>query len=369
MERTEITSKQASAMIAVFIVGNTLATAGSSASKQDEWLVVLVGLVFALVLTWGYALLLQRFPGYDLFQICQKTLGGLLGGLVGWLFVFYFLQIAAMALRSFTEFIEVVSLPETPQFIMVIPFGLTCLFFAKSKLSVLGKFSKFMLPVIIGSTILTTILLVKEMVPEFILPVLGQTPGQLLLGGFSLSMFPMGEVVVFMTILPKVHKGAKPARVFSWGILLGAGIILLGNLRNIFVLGAPTLSRLYFPSYTAVGLINIGNFLTRIEALVSGIFLAGGVVRVCVCVYAATLGIARLLGIEQRKALVAPVTLLVMMYACFIFGSTMEMFDFTPAYKYFCGIFQLALPVLLLLFSIGRKASPPPGAQPEALSP
>ena len=133
-------------------------------------------------------------------------------------------------------------------------------------------------------------------------------------------------------------------------ICIGSIIIMAIAVRNIIVLGASLNSTLYFPSYIAVRTINIGDFLQRFEVVVAITFIFGGFVKISVCLYAASLGVAKILNIDNYRYLVAPIGFLMINLAAIIYESMMEMFDWaTKIYPYYAIPFQIILPIIIFI--------------------
>ncbi len=131
---------------------------------------------------------------------------------------------------------------------------------------------------------------------------------------------------------------------------ISAVVLLIIATRNVLVLGGDFAASLYFPSYTAVSLVNIGKFLQRIEVMVAVVFIFGGFVKISVCIYAATKGVARILQIDDYRPLVAPIGLLMMNLSCIIYDNIMEMQEWAfDIYMFYAFPFQVVLPLLILL--------------------
>lgn len=135
-------------------------------------------------------------------------------------------------------------------------------------------------------------------------------------------------------------------------MLIGAAILSYLFIRNILVLGADTEHVLYFPSYSTIGLIQVGTFIERIEIIVAVVYLLTGIIKIGICLYAVSNGIAKVFNFGSYRTLVAPIGLLMMNLSCFIYTNTMEMFTWaSKIYPYYAIPFQIILPVVILIAS------------------
>jgi spore germination protein KB len=253
-----------------------------------------------------------------------------------------------MVLRNFQEFIRVIAFPETPEFVPVMLMGILCIWVVKEGIEVLGRFSQLVIIILASIIIIVTILNMKDADFDNLRPFLYNGTGPVFKSAFSVFSFPFAETVLFMAVFNFMKKRNNSYRVYYFALAIGAFLILLSNVRNLLVLGADLIDQVYFPSYTAVSLINIGEFLQRIEVTVAVVLLFGGFVKISVCLLAAVRGIDYLFKIGNYRQIVAPVGLLMMITSCFIYQNIMEMEEFAAkVYKYYAFPFQVILPVII----------------------
>jgi spore germination protein KB len=183
---------------------------------------------------------------------------------------------------------------------------------------------------------------------ENLMPVLGNGIRPVLKGTLSAFTFPFGETVVFTGILSSLQRSRSVKKVYLTGLLIAGFFITISSLRNIMVLGVEDLSSVYFPSYSVIGRINIGNFLQRMEVAVSMVFILAGFVKISVCLLAACKGLSKLFGYTDYRFLVIPVTLLMVNLSYILYENIMEMFEWAfKVFPYYALLFELILPVMI----------------------
>jgi len=95
------------------------------------------------------------------------------------------------------------------------------------------------------------------------------------------------------------------------------------------VLGPDVLSSLYFPSYVSTGRINIGDFLTRIEASSAVGFVITIFIKASLCLYVVSNGVAKVFNLKSYRSVVLQLGLLMVYFSDFIYKDIMEMQYFT----------------------------------------
>lgn len=348
MKKELISNKQGIAAIVMFILGSTMVLGTGSEAKQDSWIAVIIATVMAFPIVLVYSRVLNLFPGKNLYDIVEIIFGKFLGKVITVIYVWYSIHLGGLVFRNFAEYIQIVSLPETPQFVLTMLLGILCIYIVKSGIEVIGRWSILMAVMLILILMLINILSIPIMNFSVLKPVLynGFTP--VLKSATTIFAFPFGETVLFMTVLGSLQSKGNTYKVYNISLLIGVGIILLATIRNITSLGIETSMLLYFPVHGAVSLIDIGDFLQRVEVFISVVYLIAGVTKIGICLYSACTGFAKLFNLKDYKKIAAPAALISMNISCIIYRNTMEMFYWaTTIYKYYAFPFQVIIPLVI----------------------
>lgn len=258
-------------------------------------------------------------------------------------------------------------LPDAPQLPFTILLGLLAVYVVKSGVENLGKCS--IVVVVIFIVVLSVVIFfsVDDFVYTNLLPIMGQGVTKILSGALSDFSFPMAETVLLMTIIGSLKPEISPYKVYFWGAILGGFILFVGTIKNILVVGFPLLSSYTFPHYDATKLIVIGgtqsDVIARIEGSVSMSFLLSGFVKVSVCLFAATKGLAKLFNIDNYKKLAFPVALAIITFSATVYTDSNEMIEWVPVYKYYALPFEIILPIILLVIAEIKKPKKKKGSQ------
>ena len=346
MQKDIISSKQAICILVMFILGNTLMYSGSKA-KQDTWLATLIALILFVPMMLAYARIISQYPGQNLYDIIIQVFGNFFGGAIILLYVLYAIHLGAILTRDFSEFIQITTMPETSQLVSMIFLTSLSILMIKSGVETLGSWAKVVLPFVTASVLMTILISIKSMDFSNIKPVAGTELTILMDSVFTIFSFPFAETILFTVLFSSIKASSSPYKIYFFGFGIAMLIILVAGIRNIFVLG-PSLSMFYFASYTTVSVISLGEFFTRMEVLIGMAFLLDLFVKLCVCMFAASMGISKLLNIGNYKNMAIPTGLLMMTLAAIIFSNTLEMYNWLDTYKYYALPFQVILPLIIL---------------------
>jgi spore germination protein KB len=362
LNKETISNMQGIKLMVLFIFGSTLIMGTGGEAGRDMWISITAAVILSIPLYLVFSRILSLFPGRDLFEILELNFGKFFGKLVGLLYIWFTFHLGALVLRNFGEFISTVALPETPALVPVIMFGLLCMWGAKAGIETMAKCAEYFIIFVMVLVVLFSLLVIPSMDIDNLLPIMGNGVGKALSGVLSSITFPFGEAVVFMMIFSALPHKNSASKVYIPALLWSGSVIIFLAFRNIMVLGPLTIKAVYFPAYSVISRVNIGNFLQRMEIAVTIVFILSGFIKITVCILAATKGVARVLGFDDYRILVTPMGLLMVNLARIIYKDIMEMFDWAfKVWPFYAFPFQVIFPILIWIFiELKQKAKNKP---------
>ncbi|WP_157794131.1 GerAB/ArcD/ProY family transporter [Paenibacillus donghaensis] len=348
MGKETIPSGHSVSIIILFVTGTSLFMGVAGSSGNSSWISILFAMVLAFPLMLLYARLHTLFPGRDLFDMLITVFGGILGRLFSCLYIWYAMHLGALILRNFGEFSKTVALTATPMLAPMLCIGLLCIWVVKAGLEVLGRSAKFLVLLTIAATVIVQLLCIPKFQFHHLLPLIDNGWPLVFTDTMGTFTFPFAEIVVFLGAFTVLPEKANARKIMLGGLFYSGGIILLVSLRNLLMLGPDTLSTLYFPTYVAISRINVGDFLTRIEGSVSFIFVTAIFVKVSLCLYMASNGVAKIFKLKSYRSVVLQIGLIMIYFADFVYKDIMEMQYFAyHIYKIYALPFQVGIPLVL----------------------
>ncbi len=351
MYKEIINSRQAIVLLSGFIVGSTAILGVGTDTKQDVWITILLAMILASIIYFVYARIIALVPGKNLFEILDFLFGKIVGRMVSVVFIWYAFYLQALVTRSFTEFIRAISLQETPLFIIALSASLLSAWAIRDGLEVFARWASIFFPIVVIFILIITFLTIPWIGFENLSPTLYNGIGPIINSATSAFSFPFAEAVLFIAILNSLRRNESPYKVFFWSLLIGGLLILIIATRTVLVLGPENTSLQHYGSYASVRLINLGNFLQRIEVSVSIVFIVTGFIKGSVCLYASSKGISHLLFNKMDyKKLAPPINLLNALFSLIVFKNAIQMFEWAEhLYKYFAFPFQVVIPIIMLI--------------------
>ncbi|UPK44658.1 GerAB/ArcD/ProY family transporter [Paenibacillus pabuli] len=359
LEQGRIGTRQLSTLIFMMVVGDMMLIYPSvitSYAKQDAWICALVGVPLGMLLMLMYLKLYSLYPEKNLVQLLRSILGFWPGTMVSTFYLFFFLVGASTHTREVGDFITSQVFQYTPIRVIILMFVITVGWGLYHGLETMGRSSELLMPILIVFILVLAFCLLPQVDASNLKPVTDTGIVPILQGILVSIIYPVGEVIPIMMILPYTLKQAH--RTKDVLIAVGIGNLLLATLVTIslLVLGAFVTQHNIYASFVLSQKINIGGFFERIEAIMASSWLISTYVKAMVYMYAFVAGCAELFRLKQYRMLILPTTLLVFGLANLVSPNlTFIVITVVPYWVDWDTTLSIILPGLLLLVHMFKK--------------
>lgn len=355
MEKTQISWIQLFLLLSGFHIGSTVLLSPSAGAGRDAWLAMILGGAGGTLLMWSYAVLSMLNPSKTLVEILRERMGKIVGTILSFLYVWYFIHLASLVFRDFGEFLCTTTYLETPMVVVIGLFAVVLLYTVNSGIEVLGRLSELLVPVIPVAISIISFSLFTINDFTAVLPILENGLMPVLKGAFGAITFPYGETVAFLMLFPHLNRKDKLKKTVVISAVLSTLLGLLVFFRDLFVIGGDLIGRSTFIPHLTSLLIPEFN----VEPLLDINLLIGGGIKISVCVYAAAKALCQITGVQDYRGFTRAVLTFAVVLAIWAYDSVLELFAWTQkVYGFYVIPFQVLIPLLLLLLSLIRKGKP-----------
>ena len=354
-----LSSRQTIILISLFLFGSSIVIGVNINSDvaQDSWLSLIFSFAFTIPFVLIIAKIINLFPQKNIYQIFDELFGKAIGKIFTILFILHTLYLGSIVLRNFSEYVEITTLSDTPQMPIMLSLILIAIYLAKSGIKTLGRWGPIIITIIVIAMLFTFMLSVPVLKLENIKPILEHSPIEMISSTFKVFMVPFSEIIIFLGFADCISIKNKEKKTYLFGITITGFILLSILLRNIMVLGVPMLQTSYFASYDAASILQLGEFLTRIEGVITMNFVLAGLTKIVIFVIVLSKGIAHLTKNVDYKNLVIPSSLLIFGICPFLFDNVLDMFDFAPIFGMYAIPIQVMLPIIIWIYASYKKKS------------
>ena len=358
LEGGKISSKQAVFLMVTMVLSTVFLFVSSGIAhlaKQDGWISILLATLAGLLISWLVVNLSLRFPSQTLFQFPEVILGRWPGKVVAFLYILWYMHLNAEVIREYGSFLVAAFMPDTPISVIELLIMLIAAYAVRNGLEVFTRVNEIILPLTLGAVIFLIFLEIPEMSWKRLLPVFEYGPVPIIKGAVMPAAW-MGEIITMAVLIPYLNKAKEAYKIAATATLITGFFLLITFVSGIAMFGPDVSAGWLFPALNGVRMINLANFLERLEPVIMAIWVAGALVKICVFYWVVVLGSAQWLELKDYKPLVLPVGVILLFMSITIHDTILGLFTFLATVwpPFALSIFQVGLPFLLLVVAVLR---------------
>ena len=355
----QITSHQLYALTATISLGGSIlvsSAAVSGVAKQDAWIAALIAVCYGVPVMLLYYFLGSKYPGLTLLGIIKKILGKWLGFIVCTAYVLMFVNIA-MHLPWYIGSYFGRILHETPVSYINIIFVAGIVIAVLYGIETIARVSEIFITLFVIIIIILVLLLIKDIKPDYLTPVMENGIVPPLKGSVILSSYITFSSINILMIFPR-HVGDMPnaKKALVKGFLVSGGISFATILLSVLVLGSSLIARTSYPTLMLASEINIGAFISRMEYILTMIWLCSQFMIGVAFFYSAITSLSEMLGLKNHKKIAGPFGLLVLIMSEVIFSNAIYQSRWVNiVYTPLITTFGVMIPLMLMVVYVIRK--------------
>ncbi|AFM41789.1 spore germination protein, amino acid permease [Desulfosporosinus acidiphilus SJ4] len=297
-------------------------------AHQDSWLAsgVIPSLtgIFNVVLATKLA---QWYPDQTIIQYCELIFGKIVGKLLAFSYVCYFLITNIVIIRELVEFLTVMLLPGTPIIFLSGVFVIASCYVVPKGPEVICRMSQFLLPLFITFFIILISLTIPDWNYTRLTPVFEGGIIPIIRGSIVPSAW-FGEMILLTMFMPNVN---KPQEMLKKGILMViilSLMVTLDTFATLAVFGPDLTAVLTFPVMSLIKYIKIGSLFQRLETYMIGYWIGTMFLKIIVFFYAVHEGLAQNLNINNSRWILCLLAIVQILGATFLFSNTLDINEF-----------------------------------------
>ena len=357
LENAKITPKQ---LILLIVISRLVITitffpaVDSPPGNQDVWISELLSIPIHLFLSIPIYLLWKRFPNQSFIEYSQTILGKV-GKFIGLLYVLYFFHGLSVFLFQWSIFLTTAVMPETPVPFILIFFLPFCAYAVLKGIEVISRLAEFIAPLVFGGIILSFLLLSRDMDLNVFTPFMEQSFSSILLGAFVIAARTKA-ILLFAMLFPYLNsKNVKSVLISTYSILAFFWIIC--SITVLATLGLDLPRILQFSYFSAIRLVNVGDFIERIESIHLAVWILSGFLRISMYYYVIVIGLSQVVSLKSYKPLVLPGLIIILPLSLSLQSNIADLNEFL-SYKiepWYNLLFILFIPSILLIIAVLRN--------------
>ncbi|BBH19125.1 germination protein [Paenibacillus baekrokdamisoli] len=351
IEKGKISAFQMAIMMYPTIIATaiiSLPTIMATHAGRDMWLSPIWASLMGILIVFFTYQLNKLYPKESIVEYSGHILGQIPGKILGFVYFFVYVHDNGFVIRQYGEFIVGTFLPKTPIIVVISSMILVCAFAVRGGVEVLGRCAQMFVPVMMIILLLMCILLIPDMKPNHMFPVMEKGMKPSLMGSISAQSWFVEfiDITFLLPFLTDREKGMK------WGIISVFAVMLtmvVTSIVALFLFGAITGSFNY-PVMVAARYISLAGFLEHMESLVMAFWVLGAFVKISMYYYVLVLITSQWLNLSDYRPIVFPLGFLLVPISIWVAPNLQEMSHFIRTSDFFYLIsIKAVIPMLLLI--------------------
>lgn len=357
--KEKLSTWQIFSLISMVLTSEGIITTSYRLTDNGAWLSMLIAMTIGIILSLVYSFIITKSDEKDIFDIFHNIFGKIFGRLFTIIFIVFSFYCAIVATKNMVIQIKHMNFRPTPYFYLILSYIILYLFSLLKGIEVIGRLSSVLRIILISLTILVTILIFSEFEFFNMMPLVAAPMKEILKGGILDFFIIFGDgVLVLGLVVSSKDKNGKKNKI-AWTLIyayLFSGLInVLSIVYPILVLGFPLANILYYPAFTAFSLIDIAMFITRVEIIISIIYMSTLIIKAIVAMYVATIGLQKMFSSKSNKTYIIPTCIIVYFGSLLLFDNVNELLHLREEHGWLKGIVQVCIPIIIAIILLFKK--------------
>ncbi|TXK83687.1 endospore germination permease [Paenibacillus sp. N3.4] len=330
----------------------------ASIASFQGWLVIIVANAGGLLVSYLSFVLGKQRASEFLVHYGKELVGKWFHIIWMVAFCFFFLHLASMVLREFTDFVIQIYLQSTPSWVIAAFFAFVVAIAVRSGLEAIFRCAAGFFFITIGAALIAPTLLGKEMNYNRTIAFLTHLD----MGTLFSSSYPFipwfGESFLILFIFPFLAKSEKTFRSLIVSSLVNIFLIDLYFVLCLLLFGAHLSGQLTYPVLEMIRFIRIGDFLENLDPIVVAIWMSSIFIKISTLLYMAVLITSQLFGLKDTRPFSFAFAAILLGLSIHLVQNTVELNHFLfhtwPSF----GLVMECSPLIYLIMSYIKKRQP-----------
>ena len=356
---TKITGANLFSLTSGCVVGGTIIIIASLISliaKQDAWIVALIAPFLGLPVIWMYCYLGKQYPSLSWIGICKKIFGRRAGFVVALGYTLLFIMTSYQVAWFVGDF-EGHIMNETPHYALLLIFISAVVIAILYGIEAFGRATVLYMILVSVLFFINMLMVLPDIQINNLLPVLENGIAPILKSLVFILSFTTLPIIIIMMVYPQNAANLQKAqKSILGGYLWGNMIVFISILMSILVMGSAVTASSEYPTYLLAQQINIGTIFTRLEFMMSTIWLVTEFIIAVLFFNAAIRSLSELLNLKDYKKIVIPYGLVIFLLSDQAVPDTIAEGSFDSlVWPPLIITFGLVIPVIMLIVFFIKK--------------
>ncbi|MBD3920865.1 endospore germination permease [Paenibacillus sp. PR3] len=335
-------------------------------ASNDGWISVLIAAAAGVIIAIAMAAICRGNPGLLFVEWIESRLGKTAGILIGFLFGVYYFNAFCMIVRQFANFIADMVLDETPIVMLIIVMVAVSAFSIAHGIEAIARSAALVLLMVIIVIPISIGLNFDDINLKRLLPFFDAGAARIGLATISPILW-MSEVSILFIVQPYMKYPKSVMRASVIGSVGSSVQLLVVTVMSVSIFGAEVVRMMSYPLFNTVGIVEVGEFLERIEIFTVSVWGMTMYVKMAVFLFGSVHCFTHALRLKSSTHVLFGISMLAIVTTIVTWPRNTELGQFVIVDSVpFLTLFNLIIPACI---AIGLLVTRGKGAEKEAQTP
>lgn len=348
-----ISGKQLIYIIVNFLCGSSLIIlTGLRYAKKDVFICDIIGLILGLLFTLMMFYVISKYPNMEYTKILDKMFNPIGGRIIALFYLLYSFCLICFIEMNISGLITTMVMPKTPNWVIILTITLVAAYVMLNGIESLALNVEIVSPLVffmIG--FVYVVLSISSGNFNNLLPVFTESIGSIVKGTSTVFSFPYIDSFILIFILSLLKGKNRNSKYIKYSYLLAALFLIPRSEIVISALGVNEANRFVFPLFEAVRLIQIGNYIERLELILLFAWVISTYIRLTVCYYVILKCIEYIFNLTDYRKISLTLCIFVIPFSINTISSIEDIY-----YNNFISIPVIKLPMVLITILVFIKS-------------
>ncbi|MCM3571176.1 endospore germination permease [Neobacillus mesonae] len=326
-------------------------------SQYDSFLVLCISGLAEVIFAFFVIKLAKRRPNKFFAHYGKDILPTWIHIPVMVLYFVSFLQISALILREYEDFIVQTYLPRTPNWAVGVMFGIVVAVTARLGFENLFRIAQGLFYLCILANIGNLALIGKELQWNRLMAFITNHSGHGIYAGSYFLIPIFGEVLVLLFIFPYLTQKHKTMKSIIWGTIFSVLFIGINIVWLLLLFGPNLTSHLTYPMLEMIRYVRIADFIQNLDHLLISIWATTVFIKITVVFTIAVQILTQLLGLKDHRPLTFSLAAVMVALSVNMASGSVDITNFyTQSWATFSYCLE-AIPLLYLVVDTIKQAA------------
>ncbi len=286
--------------------------------NQDVWIMILLSIPYTIVFCFPILFLCNKFNNLTIIEYTEKIMGKVLGKVTGFIYAMILLIFNVLTVGILVEGLNTTMFPETPTWVTASIMLITCIYVAYKGLEPIARGSEIIVPFILIVVLIFIILGYQNYDFTVLLPILADSKIKDINKGAIYTAFKFLDIIILAMITPYLSNKEDLNKIFIQSVMYSIFTVLLVVIATQASLGIEFTKRSNFPFFTFTRLVNILDFIQRIDVLYIVSWIAGNIGKIAGYLYFSALAFKQVFKKGEYKNYIIPIALITLIVVILI---------------------------------------------------